>query len=99
MPSCLSQSLPDSLEKSRSGRRQTSARPAASAHFWLNQGVQRMLALQERVAAATQVGAFRLAEARPVDRSPEAAGTAVFRWVWIVLIGILVVAAAAAFVY
>jgi hypothetical protein len=60
-----------------------------------------MVLLQERVAAATQIGAMRIMdeiELRAKRANLPAAGAA-YKWVWIVLIGILIVAAAVAFIY
>lgn len=60
-----------------------------------------MLELQERLAVATHVGVLQAMD-RIGSRLPSAGGKSkltVYRWVWLVLIGVLVIAAAAAFLY
>jgi hypothetical protein len=56
--------------------------------------------MTNKTAAATHLGALNLVESMQ-DRLEEARtdGTRIFQWVWVVLIGIFVVAAAAGFVY
>lgn len=54
-----------------------------------------MLEMQQRVAVAAQVGAMQMRNG--FEGRIEASST--FRWVWIVLIGVVVIAAAIAFVY
>jgi hypothetical protein len=56
--------------------------------------------MTDRAAVATHMGALELVDSMN-DRleRPRSGGAALFQWVWVVLIGIFVVAAAAGFLY
>jgi hypothetical protein len=56
--------------------------------------------MTDRAAVATHMGALELVDSMHdrIER-PRNGGAALFQWVWVVLIGIFVVAAAAGFLY